>query len=139
LTDNVTPISQAPLLEESKKTIPRLPPAEERILAGTDDQATKETLQLSSGKTLEDLQHDAAKNEHERTESFRDLFDALIKIAVVLGFAAIVLFGATWVWHLLMPSSWHWLTEQDVDHIQNIVTGGVIATLVGDHFKRRLG
>jgi hypothetical protein len=31
------------------------------------------------------------------------------------------------------------MSEQQLDHIQSMVTGGVIAVVVGEHFKRRLG
>jgi hypothetical protein len=32
-----------------------------------------------------------------------------------------------------------WLTESQLDKITGILAGGVIAGLVADHFKRRMG
>ena len=54
-------------------------------------------------------------------------------------FLAIMVMGAVWVWHLIAPLKWQWMADGQIDHIQNMVTGGVIAVVVGDHFKRRLG
>jgi hypothetical protein len=124
------------------KDIPGLPPTEKSQLMGdaaSVESALKEAKQLSSGRSAEELKNDAAEREHNRNEGFRDLFDRLVRTGMYLAFAAIILMGLAWVWHLIMPYKWQWLTEPQIDHIQTLVTGGVLAVVVGDHFKRRLG
>jgi hypothetical protein len=124
------------------KDIPGLPAAEKAALAGDSDStkaAFKEARQLSSGRSLEELEDDAKRREHARNQGFRDLFEIIVKAGMLGAFVAIMLMGAVWVWHLITPHCWQWMTEQQIDHIQGMVTGGVIAVVVGDHFKRRLG
>lgn len=124
------------------KDIPGLSVTEQTALveSGTGtDAALLEARQLSSGRSAKELEQEAAENEHGRTESFRDLFDKLVRIGMMLAFAGIIFTGGVWVWHLIAPTSWQWLTDSELDRIQNLVTGGVLAVVVGDHFKRRLG
>ena len=124
---------------EQIKDIPGLPISEEALLNDSTNLSLKEAQQLSSGKSTDQLAKEAAANEHNRTEGFRDLFDLLIKIGMVLAFGAIIAFSFTWVWHLITPPTWHWLPAEEIAHIQNLVTGGVLAALVSDHFRKRLG
>jgi hypothetical protein len=124
------------------KDIPGLPAIEKAALAANSDSAKaalKEAKQLSSGRTLQELEEDAKRAEHARDQGFRDLFEKLVKAGMLGAFGAVMLMGAAWIWHLITPENWQWLSEQQIDHIQGMVTGGVIAVVVGDHFKRRLG
>lgn len=124
---------------QTTKEIPKLLPPEEAAIASEDRRAEQEAAQLASGRSTEDLQKEALHNEHARNEEFRDLFNRLVKWGMVIAFLIAMLFSLSWAWHLITPTSWHWLSEEEISHIQNIVTGGVLASLVGDHFKRRLG
>lgn len=123
------------------KDIPKPSPAEEEALSGSEssDASLKEAKQLSSGRSAAELEKDAAEREHNRVQDFRDLFDALVQIGMLIAFGGIMIMGAVWVWHLVAPVCWQWMSEQQIDHIQSLVTGGVLAVVVGDHFKRRLG
>ena len=125
--------------EEGARRIPGIPPAEEEALQSVDDRAEKEAQQLSSGRTEAELKREAVEHEHDRTEKFRDFFDGLVTIGIRVAFWVAIAFGITWTWHLLTPPCLHWLSEEQLNHLQNIVTGGVLASLLSDHFKRRLG
>lgn len=64
-------------------------------------------------------------------------------------FAGLVLLAVTWLIHVLAPTGTKldvgcfslggWLKPSDFERVQGILTGGVIAGLVADHFKRRIG
>lgn len=139
MTDNVTPLPQsAP--EEPRKRIPGLPATEgEALKRPADDRAVKEAQQLSSGRTLEQLEEDSKRAEIGRTEAFRTLFDDIMKTGIKLAFGFACYFGFVWVYHLSMPTAWHWLTTEQINHIQTIFTGGVIASFLVEHFRKRLG
>lgn len=127
--------------DEEFRKIPELPAGEvdESDSADVGLLSVKEAQQLSSGRSGEELKEDAERREHARNQGFRDLFEKLVKAGMLGAFGAIMFMGAVWVWHLITPENWQWLSEQQIDHIQGMVTGGVIAVVVGDHFKRRLG
>jgi Fe2+ transport system protein B len=110
-----------------------------RAAIGAKDSALLEAKQLSSGLSSEELKHDAEEREHNRNQNFRDHFEKLVTWGMNGAFIAIMVMGAVWVWHLVTPTWLQWMSEQQLDHIQSMVTGGVIAVVVGEHFKRRLG
>ena len=118
-----------------------IPAQEQELLSSiaADDQSLNELQQLSSGKSPEDLKREALEHEHDRTESFRDLFEWLMRIAICFAFVSVMVFGAVWVWHMLTPNTWHWLTDAQVQHIQTLFAGGVLAGLLTDHIRRRMG
>lgn len=131
--DNVPP--------DEMKTIPRLTPSEVSVsetFTGPKDTAIQEAKLFELGLDEEAIKKRAAESEHNRNEKFRDHFE---KIAVIFLYLLAVLFfvvGATWFWHLLMPLSWQWLSEAQVAKLQNIVTGGILASIATGHVKKRL-
>jgi hypothetical protein len=128
---------------EDPKTIPGLSPTE---IAALDDASVTdvaksllEARQLSSGKSLEELANDSRNNEHARNERFRDHFERIAICGLWVICAMFLIVGLTWFWHLLTPQSWHWLGADEVAKLQNVVTGGIIASIAAGHIKKRLG
>lgn len=121
------------------KSIPGLPPEEEAAAAGDDVQSSAaETAQLTSGRSADDLEKEAREREHGRSERFKDHFEWIAiggLYAMALGVAA---FAIAWAYHILTPPCWHWLGGEQLAKIQNIVTGGILAGLIADQFRRRL-
>jgi hypothetical protein len=37
-----------------------------------------------------------------------------------------------------MPLTWYWLGPDAIGKLQNLITGGIVATLAGGHFKKRM-
>ena len=131
-----------PAAEDSEKVIPGLPRAEAaaaRNPTGADDSGTREARSLAQGKTADELKEQAAKSEHDRSERFRDHFERIAICCLWIVFGIFVLVGLTWIWHLLMPACAHWLSVDQVQKLQNIVTGGLLVSIAGGHLKRRLG
>jgi hypothetical protein len=122
------------------KTIPALRPNDAALLgpSGSRDAGTLEAKQLASGRSREELARDAERAEHNRTERFRDHFEriAIWSMYAIAAVFAIVAF--TWVYNLVMPVSLHYVTDDQVGKLQNIVTGGIIGVLLA-HMKRRIG
>lgn len=129
--------------EEQLKTIPPLPPEERSVFdapapSQIDDGASEAAL-LAQGKSLEELKRQAATNDHKRSEAFRDHFEKIAVAGLWLAAAVFGSFALIWVWHTLAPASCHWLSETQMAKVQNLVTGGVVASLAVGHLKRRLG
>ena len=104
-----------------------------------DVKASKEAKQLNSGKSAEELEKEALANEADRNEKFRNHFERLAIASLYLIWVAIVLVGVTWIYHLLAPDCWPRLPDNQIDRIQAVLTGGVIAGIASGHMKRRLG
>lgn len=128
--------------DDQIKQIPVRPPAEAVALdapLSDQDPGSKEAILLSRGLSAKEIEAEAATNDHRRTQKFRDNFEIMAIIALWSAFAALLSMAAVWLWHTAMPACWHWLDDGQIGAIQNIVTGGIIAAALGDHFKRRLG
>lgn len=107
--------------------------------AGEDDDAIKEAKQLSGGKSAEEIAREAAANEHTRNERFRDHFEKMAIFALWVAFGVLILLILSWVAHILLPAMCHWLTPEQLAKVQNLVTGGVVASLAVGHLKKRIG
>lgn len=122
---------------------------EAQVDSSADDPAAKEAAQLSRGVDARNLEREAKEKEHDRGEAFKDHFERISIIMLDVLFVAFVLLSAIWILHLILPeksvgtgwvSNFHgWLTEGQLDKITGILAGGIIAGLVADHFKRRMG
>jgi hypothetical protein len=102
------------------------------------DDADKEAKQLSRGLKDRDLERECKLNEHDRDQKFRKHFEFLSIFAMYALFGVMGFLGAIWLYHIVMPDKCKWLTCDQVTIIQDILTGGIIAGLLADHFKKRL-
>jgi hypothetical protein len=134
--------------EEERKQIPLGAAEREGALESDIDNGTREAAQLGSGAPIKDLEREAKENEHRRSQQFKDHFELLSIIMLDVLFAGFILLAAVWVVHLVLPDhkvvGWApfihgWLSKDQLDHISGVLTTGVIAGLVADHFKRRIG
>lgn len=120
--------------------VPELTLEEEQALAApADAQADNETEQFRSGKSADDLAQEARENEHGRSERFKDHFESLARCGITVAFSVALIMGLIWSWHVVAPPSCRWLKEAELDHLQNLITGGVLASVAGDLFRKRLG
>ena len=103
------------------------------------DAAAQEALFLARGLSIDEIEKEAAALEHERNQAFRDNFELMAIGGLWVAFLALIGLSGVWVLHITTPRGWHWLSPDQVSTIQNIVTGGIVAAALGDHFKRRLG
>lgn len=115
-----------------------------------DDPAQKEAAQLTRGKSVRDLKREKEEKDHTRSEMFKDHFELIalfVLWSLFLGFLAL---AAVWLFHLIAPTTGTkpltglitvrgWLNPAQLDKIEGILAGGIIAGLVADHFKRRMG
>ena len=125
-----------------KLDVPALSAEERATLAepmASDDDALREAAELSQNLPEDDLRKRARHAEHRRAENFKDHFECIAIVGLWALAAGILAFGFTWFWHIISPPYWHWLDAEHVARIQNIFTGGVLAGVVADQFRRRLG
>jgi hypothetical protein len=124
---------------EPKKQIPQAPPDAEPA-PGAPDEGALEARQLSRGLPVRDLKKEAEEAEHRRNERFRDHFENVAICALWALFASMGVIGAIWICHLVTAqhTPLHWLNDEQMQKLQDILTGGLVAGLVADHFKRRM-
>ncbi len=127
--------------DEELKSIPGLTDEEKSAAStvGDVDSSTAEAQQLTSGKSEKELQKEALQRDHERSENFKDHFEIITVAGLYVMAIGVFSFAAIWAWHTLTPECWHWLNPSQLDNIQNIVTGGVLAGIIADQFRRRIG
>lgn len=121
------------------KPIPRL---EEESLAdsptsGEHDLGQEEALSLGRGLSKRDLAKEANEAEHDRSERFRNHFERIATWGLYLGAIAILAAAGVWFWHIITP--WHFLEPDQLSHLQNLVTGGVLVSVGTNYMKKRLG
>lgn len=126
--------------QKPDKKIPGLPPEEAASLKDAKidgDSGQQEALLLTRNLSEDQLKKEAANREHDRSEWFKDHFEILAMIGLYASFVVFLFVGGVWFWHLLTP--WPFLNPDQVAAVQNIATGGIIATIATGHIKRRLG
>jgi hypothetical protein len=116
----------------ARREVPRIPPPHSN--SDSRDRALAEESAIAKGR----LEREAARSEHERSETLRDQ----IHYAAVGGFwcaATVCLFGfVVWALHLLGPEAWHFLSPERISKIESIVTTGSVITLIATYFRHRL-
>jgi hypothetical protein len=122
-----------------RKFIPQLP--EDAVAdappANAEDTGQEEALSLGRGLSSRDLKKEADEAEHDRSERFRNHFEWLATKFLYGGAVALALIAGVWLWHTITP--WHFLTADQLSHIQSLLTGGVLVSVGTNYMKRRLG
>jgi len=119
------------------RKVPDVKP-EEFLDDASDQKAIEESKQFGSGKTEEQLKKETRENEHNRTERFRGHFNSITIMALWAMAIGVLAFALTWSLHVILPENFHWLTTEQVARIQNVFTGGVLAGLIADQFRKRV-
>lgn len=103
-----------------------------------DEKATREVEQLSGEKSQEEIRREALAAEAKRSERFREHFERLATLSLYLTWTAITAVACVWLCHLLTPEAYHWLSESQVEQIQAVLTGGVVAGVAVGHLRKKL-
>ena len=105
----------------------RIPPADE-LVGGPDASAIAEAEVISRG---EDLEKAAELAQHERREGARDTVARLLNFGIRVLFGIILIAGLVWAYHLLTPTCWHWLTEEQLSSIKESFFSATIGFAFG--------
>lgn len=122
------------------KHIPRIPTAElaaDVSPEGAPDLGLEEAVSLGRGLSKRDLAKEADEAEHDRSERFRNHFERVAIWGLYLGALALLAGSGVWFWHIVTP--WHFLEPDQLSHLQNLVTGGVLVSVGTNYMKKRLG
>lgn len=90
------------------------------------DSADEESRAFASERNLE---KEAEESEHDRQEVFRKHLSRAALILFWLFFSIAVFMVMFWAWHLLTP--WRFLTDEQLDDIQQLSSGGLVAVVAG--------
>ena len=93
-------------------------------------------------KALEEVElrikADRLEKDHERDEVFRDAVNKAVIWAFRAIIAGITVTGGIWLYHLLTPPSAQWLTVAQLERLRDLLTGGVVSSLLIRYFEKRL-
>lgn len=104
---------------------------------GGNDLGQEEALSLGRGLSKRDLAKEADEAEHDRSERFRNHFERVAIGGLYIGAVALLAGASVWFWHIITP--WHFLDPDQLSHLQNLVTGGVLVSVGTNYMKKRLG
>lgn len=137
--------------QEERKTLPAGEIQQANPPPPQEDDALREAAQIGGGRPIRDLKKEAEERDHERGENFRDSFEKLAIWTMYAIFGSMALLGIVWLIHTVFPEKCsaavnvfglqlcRWLIPEQVIIIQDILTGGIIAGLIAEHIKRRMG
>ena len=108
---------------------------EEKLLKGMDLTAIDVTPKVEVSSVAQ-YEQEAFVKKHKRDEKTKDhlhyVFVALIWVAF-LSFIAVFFIR---VLHFVLPDSWQWLSEDQVQGIDKLIFSGAIGGFIGRYFKR---
>ena len=113
----------------SKRDVPDVPLDQ---IPSSDDASKMEAAGFDNAS----LEKDAKRRSHNRREGSKDhvyyagLF--LLWLIVVVVFLGITLWG----YHLLTPASIHFLDNEQIDRLENLVASAAVATLVSEYLRK---
>jgi hypothetical protein len=87
-------------------------------------------LSLKEAQAFEDRNYFASKRDFElkQNQSIQRHINRALIAAIWVGFAFLLLFSFTWVWHKVLP--WPWFEEAQIQTVNTMFTGGLISTLL---------
>ena len=108
---------------------------------GTDDlesldSGQMEALSLGRGLPERDLRREADESNHDRSERFKSHLDNIAIAAMYPVAGTLLMAGGFWFWHIVTP--WHFLEPDQLDVLQNMLTGGVLVSVGTAYMKKRL-
>lgn len=113
------------------RSIPTPAPPKEN---GSDEMAAKEFEAFNSGRNLE---QERLEDDHDQKKVTRQVLAWVIRILIVAAGLALIAGLSIWAYHLLAPPCWRWLSSDEINQIQHLVTSALLG-MVASEYARRL-
>lgn len=109
-------------------------PDESSTNAVADSIALSESARMAS----DTLDADGQKKEHTRHQTFRNHVN-WAALAIFWALAACVIVGLlTFVFHMLAPDRWHWLSEPQLDKLQTLLGAALLSSALTQYTNKRM-
>lgn len=118
------------LAKRGKLNVPHL----EAQAGGSDSNSEREAQAIANSE----LELVSATREHGRIERLRDHVAIAALILFWVGFIIIVVAGAVWAVHLIIPPDKLFLTQPQLDKLTLFLFGGGLTSFVSGYAKKRL-
>ncbi len=106
-----------------------------RILAPTgDDTIAVEEFEVFSDKNSREKE--SKRKAHQRGESIKDILHICAQFALTIVAGLLIIGVIIWAWHILTPLYLQWLTMDQINEIQKIMSGALLAIVVSDYAKK---
>ena len=79
-----------------------------------------------------------AKNQKDRDDREKSVFHKAFVFFIILGAGLVAASVVVFMWHLLAPEKWHWLTDEQIDRINTFVFGSAAGGLLKTYARRSL-
>lgn len=85
----------------------------------------------------EDLDTEVKNEEKIQIINEKKLIFYLKKVAIIICFGSLIAILITYIFHLIFPNNWRWLSENNISEIKTIavaIVSGVFSNLVSSYF-----
>ncbi len=97
--------------------------------------ATTEAIRLDSGL---DLEKDGRTQEHRRHQQFRNHANWATLALFWIIVACIAMGVVAYVYHLLTPECWHWLSQDALDKLQTLLGAAILSSALTQYVSKRM-
>ena len=101
----------------------------------TDSIAQREAVLIADGVDLEKY---SKEQEHNRHKSFRKHLNKATIAILWLIVASLVVGISTYVWHMVTPPSWHYLTDSQLGELKTVLVTAVSSSALTQYVKKRM-
>ena len=99
----------------------------------------EEAVNSKSEDLLNAWQGKAKTNAIRRDEWLRHCFFGAVAVIILFGGVLLMIGMAVWSIHIMGPTSWHWLTQPELEKLQVLMFGGVVSSMATVIGKRVIG
>ena len=100
-----------------------------------DTLAREEALKFGAG---EDLKTDGEKREHARHQAFREHVNRATILIFWIIVESIVRGIVAFTWHMVTPTNWHYLDEDQLDQLKAMLGAAVLSSALTGYVNRRM-
>lgn len=123
-------------LPHGYKRVPPPPSAPDQDVKGVSwkDLAEKEAKAILH----ENLDEHARHREHRRTQRFKDSLNYVAVGAIWILALAVLASVVFWFWHLLLPTSIHFLADDQIRKIETVVFSGLVVGIAQRYLSKHI-
>lgn len=86
----------------------------------------------------DDLDQKAKKGKHTRHQHFQNSLNCIVILSLWAIFLAVLLCGATYLWHMLTPESKHFLETSQLEQIRTFVVTAILSSSLTNYANRHI-
>lgn len=87
---------------------------------------------------VDSLEQKAKEGKHHRHQNFQRSLNCIVILSLWAIFLSVLFCGGVYLWHMLSPENWHFLSSSQLEQIRTFVVTAILSSSLTNYANRHI-